>query len=582
MINLEVDADRRQHMAAELDRAGVPAQVFPGFDYRKEGKEALEANCRPFGPWGVFHPQNMACTLSHAAAWERFLETELPYALILEDDVFVSPELGAWLSDMSWWPEDADIVKIERWRSKNDRLFVLVDSAPAQHLNRDIARLLTRHVGAAGYLLSRKAARLLLEEKPFDITVDNLLFNMNASRVAGALKIYQIYPALVEQGNEPEGRVHRPFVRQRPEGLTLVRQKLLRGYHEVAYPLSTVLQFMTGRAKRARVTFEATVMGAAMAAGLLGMSAIASEAQGVPGTQPFENGLAFCAQGHPTYRSNIAQARQNGWSVTDNGAGSFDIASPAWPGAIVSIQTIVDQPAGSCSVAQFGLTGPDAQAVFDAFLARPPVPEWPTPFATRDGVAYSAEGLSYRLTSEFAFLENIVPLAMLVAQVTGDEGSGIAFDNETGFFSDSVAAASAEMFLFQLFCLSRFPRFSAAEEFMDDLSYDRTEAQGIVSRRAPDGAYEVTFRDPAPGVPGQCALRARDADLGALAEFRNILNVEDGTTGEQILDDGAVMWTNTGAPLRYEDSIISDFKMWTFADQGRPGAGVSILTERVQ
>lgn len=260
MINLEADQDRRQHMAAELARAGVEARVFPGFDYRVQGMEALQEHCRPFGPWGVFHAQNMACTLSHAAAWERFLETDLPYALVLEDDVFVSPELGAWLSDASWWPEDADMVKIERWQSRSGTLVVLLGSGSLRHLERDIARLFSRHVGAAGYFLTRRAARMLLDQKPFNITVDNLLFNMNASPVAGKMRIYQVQPAMVVQGNEPPGRVHRPFARQRPKGLTRLRQKLVRGYYELAYPLSTIWKALTGKARLARISYEPKVL----------------------------------------------------------------------------------------------------------------------------------------------------------------------------------------------------------------------------------------------------------------------------------------------------------------------------------
>ncbi|WP_425091387.1 glycosyltransferase family 25 protein [Tropicimonas sp. S265A] len=261
MINLETDQDRRAHMAVELAQAGVEARVYPGFDYRKEGTEALHAQCRPFGPWGVFHTQDMACTISHAMAWERFLETDLPYALILEDDVFISPELGQWLSDMSWWPEDADLVKIERWRSES--LFVMLGVPGATHLNRHLARLLSRHVGAAGYILTRKAAETLLAQRPFDITVDNLLFNINASRVARRMKMYQVEPALVQQGNEPPQNGARPFTRHRPTGLTLWRQKLLRGYYELAVPISTMRKALTGKARKARIRFVPIVMGAA-------------------------------------------------------------------------------------------------------------------------------------------------------------------------------------------------------------------------------------------------------------------------------------------------------------------------------
>jgi len=263
MINLEKDIERRRHMQAELDRAGIPARIFPGYDFNVEGTAELEKHCRPEGPWGVFHTQDMACTLSHARVWERFLQSDLPYALVLEDDVFISDELRHWLSDMSWWPKDADLVKIERWRSES--LLVLLGQPVLSHLGRTVAPLLSRHVGAAGYILTRRAAEMLLAERPFDITVDNLLFNINASDVAGKMRLYQVQPAMIEQGNEPAQNGARPFTRHRPKGKTLLRQKLKRGYFELAYPVSTIWKALTGKARRARISFEPKVLATAPA-----------------------------------------------------------------------------------------------------------------------------------------------------------------------------------------------------------------------------------------------------------------------------------------------------------------------------
>ena len=257
MINLERDSDRLSLMREELARAGLSAHVFPAYDFSKDDPATMERLCRKEGPWGVFHKQDMACTISHAAVWERFLASDAEFALVLEDDVFISPELGAWLADMSWWPADADLVKIERWRSRNNALRVLLDSKSTRVLGRRLSRLYSRHVGAAGYILTRRAAELLLAEKPFDITVDNLLFNMNASKVAARLNLYQVVPAMVQQGNEPQTRVRRPATRVRPTGWTLVRQKLKRGYYECAYPGRTILKALTGRARMARVPFAA-------------------------------------------------------------------------------------------------------------------------------------------------------------------------------------------------------------------------------------------------------------------------------------------------------------------------------------
>jgi len=255
VINLTRDHARRDRMRAELAQAGLEAAFHPAFDMHAHRREEMLAYCREEGPWGVLQDGNMAITISHAQVWERFLASDAALCLVLEDDVFLAKELGQWAQDLSWWPEDADIVKIERWRGRS--LKVLLSANAQRYKGRRIARLLSRHVGAAGYILTRAAAERLLASKPFDITIDNLLFNFNASRVLKGLRVYQVTPALVEQGNEPAELHHKTTPKKRPEGWQLVRQKLRRGYYELAYPLPTLLRFVTGRARLERIAFSA-------------------------------------------------------------------------------------------------------------------------------------------------------------------------------------------------------------------------------------------------------------------------------------------------------------------------------------
>lgn len=255
MINLVRATDRRTRMEAELKNAGVKANFHPAYDMQAHPREEMLTQCLTEGPWGVFQDGNMAITISHAQVWERFLETDATHCLVMEDDIFIAPELGQWISDLSWWPADADMVKLERWRG--NKLKVLL-SENTQHVRgRHITRLLSRHVGAAGYILTRKAAQSFLATRPFDITVDNLLFNFNASRAARALNVYQITPALIEQGNEPAEMFRKTTVKLRPKGLALLRQKIRRGYHEVAYPLPTLLKFLSGRARLHQIPYAA-------------------------------------------------------------------------------------------------------------------------------------------------------------------------------------------------------------------------------------------------------------------------------------------------------------------------------------
>lgn len=257
MINLARANDRRAHMSEELSRANVICNFFPAFDFKQGSPEVLTNRCFEEGPWGVFHLPNRAVTVSHALAWERFLQTESEFCLIMEDDIFISPELGSWVTDVSWWPESADIVKFERWRSSGTR--VLLDKNKQTYKGRQISRMYSRHMGAAAYMISRRAAQKLLATEPFDMVVDHILFNLNASKAAKGMNIYQVSPAMAEQGNEPTGGPVYMGERLRPTGITLVRQKLKRAYYELAYPFSTLLKVLTRSAELAQITFEPTV-----------------------------------------------------------------------------------------------------------------------------------------------------------------------------------------------------------------------------------------------------------------------------------------------------------------------------------
>ena len=256
MINLGRAADRRAHMRPEMARAGFEAIFHPAFDFTEHAETDILSRCKREGPWGTFHTPNMAATISHALAWERFLASDANHCLIMEDDIFIAPELGAWLKDLSWWPADADIVKLERWRSKNGKVRVLMEPPTATHRGRALRKLLSRHMGAAGYMLSRKAAEKLLAAQPFDMVIDHILFNTNASKPARGMNIYQVSPAMIIQGNEPDDSPFYMGERKRPKGMALIRQKLKRAYYELAYPVATVFKLVSGRAKLGKVTFE--------------------------------------------------------------------------------------------------------------------------------------------------------------------------------------------------------------------------------------------------------------------------------------------------------------------------------------
>lgn len=257
MLNIERAKDRKALMLSELKTKNIEAQFFKAVDFKETKKDEILAECLPNGPWGQFHIQNMAATLSHSSAWERFLESDAEICFIMEDDIHISEDLELWLNDLSWWPDDADIIKLECWIEKlNKKGAILFENPGKRHLNRKVKRLLTRHMGAAGYLLTRKAAKRLLKSKPFDMVIDQMLFNINASKVAKKMKIYQIIPALIIQGNEPTKRVVYMENRKNASGFQLLRQELRRGLYEISVPIKTIFKFLIKKATFEKITYE--------------------------------------------------------------------------------------------------------------------------------------------------------------------------------------------------------------------------------------------------------------------------------------------------------------------------------------
>jgi glycosyl transferase family 25 len=253
VVNPLVSIDRRALMEREFDAAALKPNFFPAIYYRDMSYDYLLEYCLPTGPWGRTQPGHMATTISHMKVWERFLETDLPYCAVFEDDVFVAPDLGRLLNDMSWWPEDADIVKLEARR--RDGKPVLLGKSEIEACGRKVRRLLSRHMGAAGYVITRTAAKKLIAAQPYDMVIDHILFNFNASKVAKEFVYYQVVPGLVTQGNEPGASSKMDVAEKIPKTEYWLRA-LRRGWLEVCYPLATYWQLISGSARIIRVKYS--------------------------------------------------------------------------------------------------------------------------------------------------------------------------------------------------------------------------------------------------------------------------------------------------------------------------------------
>jgi len=229
LINLKRRADRLAAMQQQAGLLGLNLDRVEAVDARSA--QGIDAWFAAGGPLGEIPQGDKACLLSHRLAWQLFLATGERHACFLEDDVRLSESAPALLSGDSWVPDHVAVVKLEHYGPKGQRV-LLRDLRVAQK-NFQLGRMLSRHTGAAAYILSRAAAELLLRQTRFDLPVDHLLFNPNNSALFATLAPWQLVPAIARQEEfvGEKSDIENTRVGLRGLSLTYARRELVRfGY----------------------------------------------------------------------------------------------------------------------------------------------------------------------------------------------------------------------------------------------------------------------------------------------------------------------------------------------------------------
>jgi glycosyl transferase family 25 len=197
-INLDRRPDRWAHMMAEAQRAGIGIERLPAVDALDPDVAAAASKVAPTVAGLPMSAGAFACFASHRLAWQRLLDSGESHGLVLEDDLHLSPGIGR-LMEGGWIPADADVVKLEAWGSRCH-----VARQPAATVDgREVCRLLSSHIGAGCYILSKSAAARLLDlTRAYRDPVDEILFNDELAWFPQAT-IYQVSPAPAVQGKRP-------------------------------------------------------------------------------------------------------------------------------------------------------------------------------------------------------------------------------------------------------------------------------------------------------------------------------------------------------------------------------------------
>ena len=195
LINLARRPDRLAAMTAEA--RGLPLTRIDAVDAASAEAAGIDRWFAAGGPLGEIPRGDKCCLLSHRSAWEMFVASGDAHAVFLEDDVRLSPSAAALLTSDGWIPPSVQVVKLEHYGPPGQR--VLLNDLRQVGEDFMLGRMLSRHTGAAAYILSRGAAQALLGETRFNLPVDHLLFNPNNSAPFASLAPWQLVPAIARQ-----------------------------------------------------------------------------------------------------------------------------------------------------------------------------------------------------------------------------------------------------------------------------------------------------------------------------------------------------------------------------------------------
>lgn len=193
VISLLTAKERRNHIIQEFEKQNISFEFFdaitPDLIEEKAKEFSIDISNSPLTKG------EMGCALSHIALWHFAKENKLDYICIFEDDIYLGENAKEFLTN-SYVNHDIDVIKIEKHSSK-----IIYAANPEAHFcNRNLHKLKSKHTGTAGYILTAKGIKYLLEKTKvyhLSIPVDVLMFEKFLKK--SDYKVLQLIPAVCIQ-----------------------------------------------------------------------------------------------------------------------------------------------------------------------------------------------------------------------------------------------------------------------------------------------------------------------------------------------------------------------------------------------
>lgn len=199
VINLAQAVERRKEIDRQLQEQGIQAEFIEAVDGRRLSEEALHtrvnyAKMQEVG-WKL-SPGEIGCALSHIKVLQTMIERNIPYAVVLEDDMTLAKDFSEILSPESFNQLKQDIPSDESHMVQLSyvRRAYFFGSRVLQRTRYKQVKSYSATCSTMGYILTLGAARKLYEERyPVWAPSDDWSYNAKL----GWIQLHAISPNII-------------------------------------------------------------------------------------------------------------------------------------------------------------------------------------------------------------------------------------------------------------------------------------------------------------------------------------------------------------------------------------------------
>jgi len=235
LINLNRSTERLAQASRIFHDIGLEFERIPAVD----GTTLTDDACQQLTAGSTYRRElaraEIGCFLSHRHCLGLIAGGNNPWGAVFEDDIKLSSNAALFLHNADWIPAGTDMVKLDTGNSA----CLIAKSRHALPAGYQLARLVSRHLCAGGYLISKTcAAALYALTESIHMPIDEVYYNPDYGQLRH-FNIQQMMPALVVQtGHESTLTPQRQQLANLPRTPSQkVARELRRVYSKQLWPL---------------------------------------------------------------------------------------------------------------------------------------------------------------------------------------------------------------------------------------------------------------------------------------------------------------------------------------------------------